>query len=165
MRYWGSEPTLTSKGRARQSRDVRVKRKTTRPATSKPASKKARPSSGAKVTSGGSVGPFLRKFYRHQAVVSRPIQRLFLFLVLAGVFYAFVLGDGGAVRIMMLRHERAQIDTRIAELKKNTALLETEIARLESDPHYIEKIGRERYGFVHPDEHVYKIVPKPENTK
>ena len=33
------------------------------------------------VASGGSVGPFLRKFYRHQVVVSAPVQRFFLFVV------------------------------------------------------------------------------------
>jgi len=36
------------------------------------------------VTNGGSVGPFLRNFYRHQVAVSAPVQRFFLFLILAG---------------------------------------------------------------------------------
>ncbi len=111
------------------------------------------------VTNGGSVGPFLRKFYRHQVVVSAPVQRFFLFLVLAGLIYAFVLGDGGAIRIAMLRHERASLDRNIAELQHSAALLETEIARLESDPFYIEKTGRERYGYIQPGDRVYKLVP------
>ncbi len=111
------------------------------------------------VTSGGSVGPFLRKFYRHQVVVSAPVQRFFLFLVLAGLIYAFVLGDGGAIRIAMLRHERASLDRNIEELQHSAALLETEIARLESDPFYIEKTGRERYGYIQPGDRVYKLVP------
>jgi cell division protein FtsB len=111
------------------------------------------------VASGGSVGPFLRKFYRHQVVVSPPVQRFFVFLILAGVIYAFVLGDGGAIRIAMLRHERASLDRNIAELERNAALLENEIALLESDPFYVEKTGRERYGYIRPGEKVYKIVP------
>ena len=111
------------------------------------------------VASGGSVGPFLRKFYRHQVVVSAPVQRFFLFLLLAGVIYAFVLGDGGAIRIAMLRHERASLDRSIAELNRNATLLENEIALLDSDPFYIEKTGRERYGYIRPGEKVYKIVP------
>ena len=111
------------------------------------------------VASGGSVGPFLRKFYRHQVVVSAPVQRFFLFLLLAGVIYAFVLGDGGAIRIVMLRHERAGLDRSIAELNRNAALLENEIALLDSDPFYIEKTGRERYGYIREGEKVYKFVP------
>jgi cell division protein FtsB len=111
------------------------------------------------VTSGGSVGPFLRNFYRHQVVVSAPVQRFFLFLVLAGLIYAFVLGDGGAIRIAMLRHERASLDRNIAELEHSAALLETELARLDSDPFYVEKTARERYGYIQPGDRVYKLVP------
>ncbi len=111
------------------------------------------------VANGGSVGPFLRNFYRHQVVVSAPVQRFFLFLMLAGLIYAFVLGDGGAIRIAMLRHERASLDRDIAELRRNAALLQTEIARLESDPFYIEKTARERYGYIQKGDRVYKLVP------
>jgi cell division protein FtsB len=111
------------------------------------------------VASGGSVGPFLRKFYKHQVAVSAPVQRFFLFLLLAGVIYAFVLGDGGAIRIAMLRHERASLDRNIAELEHNANLLQTEIARLDSDPLYIEKVARERYGYIQKGDRVYKLVP------
>jgi cell division protein FtsB len=117
------------------------------------------------VASGGSVGPFLRKFYRHQVVVSAPVQRFFLFLLLAAVIYAFVLGDGGAIRIAMLRHERASLDRNIAELRRNAALLENEIALLDSDPFFIEKTGRERYGYIRPGEKVYKIVPADDDRR
>jgi cell division protein FtsB len=117
------------------------------------------------VASGGSVGPFLRKFYRHQVVVSPPVQRFFIFLILAGVIYAFVLGDGGAIRIVMLRHERASLDRNIAELERNAALLENELALLDNDPFYVEKTGRERYGYIRPGEKVYKIVPTEEASR
>jgi cell division protein FtsB len=117
------------------------------------------------VTSGGSVGPFLRKFYQHQVIVSAPVQRFFMFLVLAAVIYAFVLGDGGAIRIAMLRHERASLDRNIAELRHNAALLQTEIARLDSDPFYVEKTARERYGYILPGDRVYKLVPTDGGAK
>lgn len=117
------------------------------------------------VASGGSVGPFLRKFYRHEIVVSAPVQRFFLFLMLAGVIYAFVLGDGGAIRIAMLRHERTTRDRNITELQRNAALLENEIALLDSDPFYVEKTGRERYGYIRPGERVYKIVPANDRSR
>jgi cell division protein FtsB len=116
------------------------------------------------VTGGGSVGPFLRRFYRNQVAVSAPVRRFLFFLLLAGVIYAFVLGEGGAIRIAMLRHERATLERRIAELEGSASLLETEIARLESDPFHIEKTGRERYGYIREGDRVYKIVT-PEDGK
>jgi len=123
------------------------------------------PSHPSVVASGGSVGPFLRKFYRHQVVVSAPVQRFFLFLILAGLIYAFVLGDGGAIRIVMLRHERTSLDRHISELQHNVTLLESEIALLDGDPFYIEKTGRERYGYIRPGEKVYKIVPTDQDSR
>jgi len=110
------------------------------------------------VTSSGSVRPFLRRFYHNQVVVSAPVRRFLLFVLLAGIVYAFVLGDGGVIRIAMLRHERSGLDRRIRELDHNAAVLDTEIARLDSDPFYIEKTGRERYGYIKPGDRVYKIV-------
>jgi cell division protein FtsB len=117
------------------------------------------------VTSSGSVRPFLRRFYHNQVVVSAPVRRFLLFVLLAGVVYAFVLGDGGVIRIAMLRHERGSLDHKIKELDHNADVLETEIARLDSDPFYIEKTGRERYGYIKPGEKVYKIVDPAEVKK
>lgn len=150
MRYWGTEDKVSRKTRTRRTA------KTTKP----------KPKAGqSKVANGGSVQPFLRKFHHHQAVISGPIQRIALFLVLAGILYAFVLGDGGAIRIAMLRHQRGEVDENIAELKHNVALLEKEIGRLERDAFYIEKLGRERHGYVKEGEQVYKIVPKESDDK
>jgi cell division protein FtsB len=117
------------------------------------------------VTSSGSVRPFLRRFYHNQVVVSAPVRRFLLFALLAGVVYAFVLGDGGVIRIAMLQHERGSLDRRIRELDHNASVLETEIARLDSDPFYIEKTGRERYGYIKPGEKVYKIVEPSKDEK
>jgi cell division protein FtsB len=144
MQYWHTQENPTSELGA--FRDYRPRARTA-------------PGHPSVVASGGSVGPFLRKFYRHQVIVSPPVQRFFLCLILAGVIYAFVLGDGGAIRIVMLRNERAEMERKIAELERNAALLEKEIALLESDPFFIEKTGRERYGYIRPGEKVYKIVP------
>ena len=112
------------------------------------------------VTSGGSVGPFLRKFYRHQVVVSAPVQRFFLFLVLAGLIYAFVLGDGGVVRLLLLRHRTVELEQDIVNLESDLELLKSEIDNLKNDPFYMEKIGRERFGYIKPEDRVIKIVPK-----
>jgi cell division protein FtsB len=148
MRYWGSESKVSRPGRATPA--ARGKRS---------AAAKKTTGTRSKVAAGGSVQPFLRRVYRHQAVLSGPVQKVLFFLVLAGILYAFVLGDAGAIRIAVLRHQRAQADRDIAELKHNVSLLEREIGRLEKDAFYIEKVARERYGYVRPGERVFKIVP------
>ena len=117
------------------------------------------------VASTGSVRPFLRRVYHNQVVVSAPVRRFLLFVLLAGVIYAFVLGEGGVVRIAMLRHERSVLDRRINELEHNADVLQAEIARLESDEFYIEKTGRERYGYIKPGDKVYKIVEPARGAK
>jgi cell division protein FtsB len=103
--------------------------------------------------------PFLRNFYRHQAVISDRVQRFFFFLVLAGILYAFLLGDGGFVRIAMLRGERAELAASVAELERNEKLLGTEIERLKSSDYYVEKMGREKFGYIRPGDRVYMLIP------
>jgi cell division protein FtsB len=150
MRYWGSESKVSRTGRTASS-------SARKGARSSPAKKST--GTRSKVAAGGSVQPFLRRVYQHQTALSAPVQKVLFFLVLAGILYAFVLGDAGAIRIAVLRHQRAQADRDIADLKQNVALLEHEINRLEKDAFYIEKVARERYGYVRPGERVFKIVP------
>jgi cell division protein FtsB len=157
MRYWGTESRVSQTAARTRARTATRSTPTTQPSQRKT----TKPTTRSKVAGPGSVQPFLRKVYRHQSAISGPIQRVLLLLGLAGVLYAFVLGDSGAIRIAILRHQRAQVDHDIAELKHNVALLENEIQRLEDDAFYIEKLGRERYGYIKPGERVIKIVTPP----
>jgi cell division protein FtsB len=153
MRFWKPDEAKAEPARHESFTDYR------------PRQRVAAAAGDSVVAGGGSVGPFLRRFYRNQVVVSEPVRRFLFFLLLAGVIYAFVLGDGGAIRIAMLRHERATLDRRIAELEGSASLLQSEIARLESDPFFIEKTGRERYGYIREGEKVYKIVTPAEDSE
>ena len=103
--------------------------------------------------------PFLRQFYRHQTDISERLQRLLFLLFAAALIYVFVLGDSGIIKIMQLRLQRSRLDYNIAELERNSEQLATTIARLEKDDFYIEKIGRERFGYTRPGERVYKFTP------
>ena len=152
MRYWNSEHEKVEAQRG-VFRDFHPRARVTTPT----------PTSA--VASSGSVRPFLRRFYHNQVVVSAPVRRFLLFALLAGVVYAFILGDGGIIRIAMLRHERATLDRRISELEQNADQLEAAITRLESDPFYIEKTGRERYGYIKPGDRVYRIVEPAKDAK
>jgi cell division protein FtsB len=152
VRYWDSEREKTDTYRA-AFRDFRPR----------PARPSDAPTSA--VASSGSVRPFLRRFYQSQVVVSAPVRRFLLFVLLAGVMYAFVLGEGGVIRIAMLRHERSTLDRRITEIERSANVLQAEIARLESDDFQIEKTGRERYGYIKPGDRVYKIVEPAKDAK
>ncbi|MFQ5512003.1 MAG: septum formation initiator family protein [Candidatus Krumholzibacteriia bacterium] len=128
--------------------------------------KKRKPAPGARrsITSGGSLRhyPFLRSFYQHQAVISVGLQRFLFFLVIASILYAFVLGDAGVIRVLTLRHEKAGLEESLTMLMNDTERLEKEIERLGDDPFMMEKLGRERYGYIHPGDRVFKIVRPPD---
>jgi cell division protein FtsB len=111
---------------------------------------------------GGSVKdyPFLRKFYQHKVVISDGIQKFIFVLIIAALLYTFVLGDGGVVRLLLLRHRTVELEQDIVNLESDLELLKSEINNLKNDPFYMEKIGRERFGYLRPDDRVIKIVPK-----
>ncbi|HET6349954.1 MAG TPA: septum formation initiator family protein [Candidatus Krumholzibacteria bacterium] len=153
MRFWDSEHEKMNAQRS-AFRDFRP-----RPRTASGAA----PTSA--VASSGSVRPFLRRFYHNQVAVSAPVRRFLVFVLLAGIVYAFVLGDGGVIRIAMLQHERATLDHRINELEHNATVLEAEVARLDSDPFYVEKTGRERYSYIKPGDKVFKIVEPAKDAR
>jgi len=120
-----------------------------------------KPRKGSSIAAGGSLKnyPFLRNFYRHQAQISERVQKIVFFLILAGMIYAFLLGENGFVRIALLRAERAGLDSDIAELQQSEALLAEEIERLKTEDFYIEKMGREKFGYVKPGDRVYRLIP------
>ena len=137
MRYWESSTRRPAAGR-----------------------KKSHPQKGS-IASGGSIReyPFLRRFYQHQSAIGDKLQRLIFFLIVAALLYVFVLGDGGAIRILSLQKQRAELERELDAMKLNIEQLQSEIDRLKADPFIMEKLGRERYGYVFPGERVYKIVP------
>jgi cell division protein FtsB len=160
MRYWGTENNVSRSGksasRSRRPRSHRTERR------SRP-DERSGGGSGARhsIAGGGSVKnyPFLRQFYRHQTQISARLQRVLFFLVLAALIYVFFLGDSGLIKITQLRLERSRLDRSIAELEHTNQQLEATITRLENDNFYIEKVGRERYGYVRPGDRVYKFIP------
>ncbi len=123
--------------------------------------RKTRKTTGHSIASGGSLknSPFLREFYQHQAEISGGLQKLFFFIILATLLYVFVLGNGGAIHILTLRSKKAHVENNIAELSKRSSLIAHEIDMLKSDPFFMEKLGRERYGLIRPGDKVYKLVP------
>ena len=74
-----------------------------------------------------------------------------------------VFGEAGAIRILTLKYEKDQIGEDVALLERDIAALQNEIDRLRNDPLMMEKLGRERYGYIYPGDRVLKLV-YPRNT-
>jgi cell division protein FtsB len=161
LRYWGTEDNVSRPGKTGKASRRPARRKRREPDRKATASGGRRAGPKQTVAAGGSVKdyPFLRQFYRHQTALSDRLQKLLFFLIAAALIYVFILGDSGAIKITQLRLQRARLDKNIAELEHNSEQLESTIAKLQSDDFYIEKIGRERYGYVRPGDRIYKIIP------
>jgi cell division protein FtsB len=163
MRYWGTEDNVTRSGKPGKASQRHPRRR----GGDKRAASAGRTSAGRaparkSVASGGSVDqyPFLRRFYRNPSQLSDRLLKMLFAVLVAALLYVFVLGDGGVIRITQLRMQRSHLEANIVDLERNTAYLEQSIARLKDDFTYIEKIGRERYGYIQPGDQVYKVIPR-----
>ncbi len=58
-----------------------------------------------------------------------------------------------------LKQKNREFAERILQLEARTGKLEQENHALQTDPDYLEKVGREKMGLIRQGEKVYKIVP------
>ncbi len=58
-----------------------------------------------------------------------------------------------------LRMKNNELAQRISVLQKRNVQLEQERHLLETDPMYLEKVGRDKMGLIRPGEKIYRIVP------
>lgn len=115
----------------------------------------------------------MRSFYRGQSTVlpensallpGGGRRRLNKFLILAPVVlsvYLFVAGDSGIFQLIMREQQIASLKREIATIRERNAMLEHEAKLLEDNLGEIERIARERYGMVYPNESIYMIYPNP----
>ncbi|HUV11565.1 MAG TPA: septum formation initiator family protein [Acidimicrobiia bacterium] len=77
-------------------------------------------------------------------------------MLLVGFVVAFVYPTRTYLR---QRTELAAAETRLDVLERETRALETDSTRLESDAE-IERVAREQYGLIRPNETPYVLVPE-----
>lgn len=94
-------------------------------------------------------------------MISDGIVRFIFFLLIATLLYAFVIGEAGAIRLLSLKKNHSVLEQEVTTLKTNVENLSAEIERARSDPFVMEKLGRERYGYIYPGDRVYKIIRSP----
>ncbi len=58
-----------------------------------------------------------------------------------------------------LKQKNLEYARRIAALEEKNRKFEEERRLLQTDPEYVEKVGRETMGLIKPGETVYRIVP------
>lgn len=68
-----------------------------------------------------------------------------------------VVGDGGLIRIKMLREQEARLSGRVVKLEADNAQLRENVRRLNDDDRYIERVARETQGLVRDGETVYRF--------
>ncbi|ALA59819.1 FtsB family cell division protein [Nitrospira moscoviensis] len=74
---------------------------------------------------------------------------------------ALFFGEMGLPRYLAMRNHAAQLEQELAALRGETASLRKDIARLQHDPAKIERLARERLGYVRKGETVYQLAPDP----
>lgn len=89
-------------------------------------------------------------------------KRSFLFTMLLGflvVWFGFIDTYSFLTR-MQLASEKQELQTKIEQMKQETASLDEKIAELKANPDLLEKIAREQYGMRKNGEKVYRIITR-----
>jgi cell division protein FtsB len=93
--------------------------------------------------------------------ISPKAARLLLVLMLMLIGTIFIAGDVGLWNLWSAQKQLRNLQTEIAWLEQENILLRNEIEQLRTNSFAIEKIARERFGFIKPGEKVYRIIPLP----
>jgi cell division protein FtsB len=88
---------------------------------------------------------------KYKAVVAAGLLLLALCAVSA------VVGSGGVVDLRRLHAEQAQAEQQAYDLAQRNHRLREHLARLDGDDAYLEKVARERLGWVRPGERLYRV--------
>lgn len=85
-------------------------------------------------------------------------QRLFTITGLTLVVVAFVLfSNYGVITRLSLMSETEKLEQTMTELRATSDSLRRQVRILESDSTEIERLARERYGYIRPNEEVFII--------
>jgi len=93
---------------------------------------------------------------KHKGIIAACVVALILFVVAA------VFGDHGLIHLLRMRNEQHELEQMAFTRQQGNEQLRQRIRRLESDDRYVEKLVRERLGWVKDGEIVYRVkVPPP----
>lgn len=78
------------------------------------------------------------------------------------LFVALFSGEMGLTRYFSMRDHATNLELELSGLRRETAMLQRDITRLQHDPAKIEQLAREQLGYVRKGETVYQLAPDPE---
>jgi cell division protein FtsB len=78
-------------------------------------------------------------------------------VLLALVAISAVFGSGGLVHLRSLHAEQAAAELAAFQMAERNTQMRDHLARLEKDDVYLEKVARERLGWVKPGERVFRV--------
>ena len=107
-------------------------------------------------------------YHRWMFRVSSYIRREWLSFLLGLILILFAVslfaGPLGPKDLMALRRDRKVLEARREDLLQRNAALRTDVQKLTSDDHYLERLIRQELGYTRPNEIVYKYGDSAEKT-
>lgn len=95
---------------------------------------------------------------RNTVDISPKMARILLLSTIILIGIIFIASDVGLWNIWSAQKQLKNLQAQISEYERNNEYLTEEIEKLESDPFAIEKVAREKYGYLRPGERVYRII-------
>ena len=79
-------------------------------------------------------------------------------MLLVACAVSAVFSSGGVVNLRGLYAEQVQAEAEAYEVRQRNDQLREHLAKLDSDDSYLEKVVRERLGWIKPGERVYRVT-------
>ena len=70
---------------------------------------------------------------------------------------SIVAAQRGAARLFQLKEEQEDLEQKIVRLQRANDDLRLHLERMKSDPVYLERVVRQRLGWIRPGEIVYRV--------
>ncbi len=103
--------------------------------------------------------PRARPIKRHTGG-SRRTKRWVWILAVVVILFFLVFNNHGLLRLYRIQSESRQVEEEIALLQARAAELYQEVASLENDMAYIERLAREKYRMVRQGEQLFRVMPE-----
>lgn len=88
------------------------------------------------------------------------ISRIIIFIIVGGALAFLFFHENGILKFLQLRSELNRLDEEIKRTELQLQTLEDEIDSLKTKNEKIERVARERYHMMLPNENVLKIEEK-----
>ena len=106
----------------------------------------------------GQGNQYLR-IRRKELEISTRFTRIVLIGVLILITAIFLASDVGLYHLWRSQAKMKDLETEIETLTAENADLRANVEELRTNPFMIEKIARERYGYLKPGDRVFRIIP------